>query len=112
MARDFDDNEFPLAYLISCYGTWMHGDARRSVDRKHNVYGTSKIAPNPKLQRSDSKQLKHPPVSLNARHRQVVEQAVREVCDHRQYILSLDRGSSPWLAHCGLTIGTRKLSAQ
>ena len=26
--RDFDDNEFPLAYLITfrCYGTWLHGD--------------------------------------------------------------------------------------
>ncbi len=44
MVRDFDDNEFPLAYLISfrCYGTWVHGDTRRSVDRKQNAYGTPK----------------------------------------------------------------------
>jgi hypothetical protein len=89
MVRDFDDNEFPLAYLISfrCYGTWMHGDPRRSVDRKHNVYGTPKIEPNPRLQRSDMQKLKHPPIGLSARQRPVVERAVREVCDHRRYIL-------------------------
>jgi len=89
MARDFDDNEFPLAYLITfrCYGTWVHGDNRGSVDRKQNVYGTSKIAPNPSLQKSDAKQLKHPPQRLDARKRKVVEKAVREVCEHRKYIL-------------------------
>jgi REP element-mobilizing transposase RayT len=57
------------------------------MDRRRNQYGTSKIAPNPTLQRSDEKQLKHAPVTLNARQRQVVEKAVREVCDHRPYIL-------------------------
>ena len=32
----------PLAYLITfrTYGTWLHGDARGSVDREHNVFGT------------------------------------------------------------------------
>jgi hypothetical protein len=42
MSRDFDDNEFPLAYLITfrCYGTWVHGDDRGSMDRKHNIYRT------------------------------------------------------------------------
>jgi hypothetical protein len=89
MARDFDDNEFPLAYLITfrCYGTWVHGDERGSMDRQHNVYGTSKIAPNSRLLRSDTKQLKYPPCSLGPKGRQVVEKAVREVCDHRKYIL-------------------------
>ena len=40
MVRDFDDNEFPLAYFISfrTYGTWLHGDERFSVDRKQNKY--------------------------------------------------------------------------
>ncbi len=89
MVRDFDDNEFPLAYLISfrCYGTWIHGDQRGSMDRKHNVYGALKIPPNPRLLNSDKKQLKHLPSSLDARHRPVVEKAVREVCDYRHYVL-------------------------
>ena len=87
--RDFDDNEFPLAYLITLrtYGTWLHGDERGSMDRKHNVYGTSKIAPNSRLNKSDTKQLKHPAVTLDAKQRQIVEKAVREVCDHRPYVL-------------------------
>jgi len=65
----------------------LHGDDRGSVDRKHNVYGTSKIAPNSALRKSDLKQLKYPPQQLDARKRQVVEKAVREVCDHRKYLL-------------------------
>jgi REP element-mobilizing transposase RayT len=89
MPRDFDDNDFPLAYLISfrTYGTWLHGDERGSMDRKHNVYGTPKIAPNSALNRSDKAQLGHPPVSLDARQRPVVEGAVREVCENRRYTL-------------------------
>ncbi len=89
MARDFDDNEFPLAYLISYrgYGTWLHGDERGSMDRKHNVFGTAKIAPNKRLEKADKTQLKHPPFKLDARRRQVVEKAVSEVCEHRKYIL-------------------------
>jgi REP element-mobilizing transposase RayT len=89
MSRDFDDNEFPLAYLITfrCYGTWVHGDERGSMDRSHNTYGTPKIAPNQPLQRSDMKQLAHPPIMLDARKRLIVEQAVKEVCDYRRYIL-------------------------
>ena len=87
--RDFDDNQFPLAYLISLrtYGTWLHGDKRGSMDRKHNVYGTPKITSNTRLQKSDRAQLKHPPITLDAKQRQVVENAVREVCEHRKYFL-------------------------
>src|SRR5437764_184502 len=87
--RDFDDNEFPLAYLITLrtYGTWLHGDERGSMDRKHNVYGTPKISANHRLRKSDQGLLKHPPITLNAKQRQVVETAVREVCACRPYIL-------------------------
>jgi REP element-mobilizing transposase RayT len=87
--RDFDDNEFPLAYLITfrCYGTWVHGDERGSMDRKHNVYGSPRIAPNQSLERSDSSQREHPCIVLTPRQRVVVEAAVREVCEYRKYIL-------------------------
>jgi REP element-mobilizing transposase RayT len=87
--RDFDDNEFPLAYLITfrCYGTWVHGDARGSMDRKQNIYGTPKIAPNSRLEGSDLKQRKHPPITLDAAQRKVVESAVREVCEYRKHDL-------------------------
>ena len=86
MVRDFDDNEFPLGYLISfrCYGTWLHGDERGSVNRKQNRYGTPRLPPNPK---AETKLLKHRPVKLNAQRRRVVENAIREVCQHRKYSL-------------------------
>ncbi len=57
------------------------------MDRKHNVYGTPKISLNPRLQKSDKAQLKHPPITLDTKQRQVVEKAVREVCEHRPYVL-------------------------
>ena len=87
--RDFDDNEFPLGYLITfrCYGTWLHGDQRGSMDRKHNLYGTPKLAPNTTLERSDSSQRKHTPIILDARQRKVVESSVRSVCEYRRYAL-------------------------
>lgn len=87
--RDFDDNEFPLAYLITfrCHGTWLHGDVRRSMDRKHNAYGTPKIQANAQLESSDREQTKHPPINLDAERRHTVEIAIREVCEYRKYLL-------------------------
>jgi REP element-mobilizing transposase RayT len=88
--RDFDDNEFPLAYLITfrCYGTWLHGDERGSYRRSHGVIsGVSRIPARPGLKRAESTQLKHMPVTLNQMQRVVVENAVREACLHRKYRL-------------------------
>ena len=89
MATAFDDEEFPLAYFISyrCYGTWLHGDSRGSVDRKNNVYGTPKLPVNKNLENSEARLLKHPPFKLNATCRKAVDDAVREVCSHRHYLL-------------------------
>ena len=88
--RDFDDNEFPLAYLITfrCYGTWLHGDERGSYRRSSRVMsGVLRIPPRPGLKKKENQQLKHRPVRLNPKQRSVVEQAVREVCLHRRYRL-------------------------
>ena len=57
------------------------------MDRKHNIYGTPKIAPNSKLENSDTKQRKQSAITLNARQPKVVESAVHKVCQHRRYIL-------------------------
>ena len=87
--RDFDTNEFPSGYLITfrCYGTWVHGDARGSMDRNDNVYGTPKIASNTALEHADASQRKHEPMLLDLKQRAVVEAAIREVCDFRKYAL-------------------------
>ena len=87
--RDFDDNEFPLAYLITlrCYGTWLHRDERGSMRRKENVYGTPRISPNRRLEQAETSQLKHRPVTLDAKQRAIVKKAMREVCHYRKYLL-------------------------
>jgi REP element-mobilizing transposase RayT len=87
--RDFDDNEFPLAYLLTfrCYGTWLHGDLRGSMDRKHNVYSTPKIPASRRFEKSDQTQLKYPQTTLGPRQRTIVDKAVRAVCDYRRYVL-------------------------
>ncbi|MBC8028769.1 MAG: hypothetical protein H7Z16_01550 [Pyrinomonadaceae bacterium] len=88
--RDFDDNEFPLAYLITfrCYGTWLHGDARGSYRRNSRLMsGVSDVPPRHGLETAERQQLKHPSIKLNPKQRAVVEQSVREVCQHRKYSL-------------------------
>ncbi|MBI4468826.1 MAG: transposase [Acidobacteria bacterium] len=89
MFEEFDDNRFPLAYLITfrCYGTWLHGDERRSVNREQNIYGTPRLSPSPPLKGIESSELKTPPLTLDAAMRTVVEMSIRDVCTHRPYLL-------------------------
>jgi REP element-mobilizing transposase RayT len=89
MSSQWDTNIFPLAYLITfrTYGTWLHGDAKGSMDRKHNIYGTPRLEPNLHRKSSEAKQLKHSPIVLNTQQRRIVEQSVREVCRQRGYVL-------------------------
>jgi REP element-mobilizing transposase RayT len=87
---DFQDRTEPLAYLITfrCYGTWLHGDNRGSVDRKkYRVYGTRSMPTNSKLAEDEKAELRHPPITLDSAQRDVVEKSIREVCDHRGYAL-------------------------
>ncbi len=85
----WNDTDIPLAYLFTfrCYGTWLHGDERGSVDRFHNQYGSPRIAPNEKWQQYKTQLLKHSPVNLDAAKRNAVESAVRETCELRNWSL-------------------------
>jgi REP element-mobilizing transposase RayT len=89
VSNELDTNIFPPAYLITfrTYGTWLHGDERGSIDRKHNVYGTPRLAPNPNRKEVEARQLKHASIILTAEQRGIVEKAVREVCRYRGYAL-------------------------
>lgn len=62
---------YPLAYLLTfrCYGTWLHGDARGSVDREHNTYGTPCLDPDPQLLKRRAAGLKGEAMTLEAAHR-------------------------------------------
>lgn len=86
----FETNEFPLAYLITIrtYGTWLHGDERRSVDRhEKNIYGTPDISPNHTFKKIMLEELKQPQILLNKKQRQTTELAIAELCDKRGYLL-------------------------
>ena len=90
MECDYDDLDFPLAYLITfrCYGTWLHGDERGAIDRHgHNVYGTPRLAPNRRLQDLMRRGMKQQPFLLSPEQREIVEAAIHEVCQHRGYEL-------------------------
>ena len=86
----WDDNEWPLAYLITfrTYGTWLHGDERTSVDlRGQNAYGTRRVAPNGNLSKLMEKNMAESSFLLEDRQRPLVESAIREVCIYRSYSL-------------------------
>ncbi|MCC6327222.1 MAG: transposase [Acidobacteria bacterium] len=93
MKRDyieFQDRSVAKGFLITfrCYGTWLHGDQRGSVDRRYyNRYGTQKIAPNTEKEQRRKTLLKHEMFLLGTAERQIVEAAIREVCRVRGYVL-------------------------
>jgi REP element-mobilizing transposase RayT len=84
--QEFSDDHTPIACFIS-YGTWLHGDRRGSVDRFHNRYGTPKLAPNPQRRKYEESLLKRPPVKLTAKQRAATEDAIRDTCKTRKWIL-------------------------
>ncbi len=85
----WNDTDIPLAYLITfrCYGTWLHGDERGSVNRFHNKYNSPYLPPNNNWLQINTKRMKAGAVTLNAKQRQAVEEAIREVCEVRQWLL-------------------------
>lgn len=87
---DFQSRTEPVAYLITfrTYGTWLHGEERGSIDRRHyNRYRTPDMPANRRLLEEEKGALRHEPVILNHQQREVVELAIREVCVHRNYLL-------------------------
>jgi REP element-mobilizing transposase RayT len=85
MAKDWNDTGVPKAYLITfrCYGTWLHGDARGSVDGEHNAFGAPTLPENSRRQNYVHTLLKGDPVRLDAKQRGSVEKAIRETCKIR-----------------------------
>ena len=78
-----------LAYFITfhTYGSWLHGRDKGSVDDEHSKPGLPLLPPNQERERWEENRLKHPPVELDAERRFVVDQTIKEVCEHRQWPL-------------------------
>src|SRR5947208_1900361 len=87
---DFQTRTQPLAYLLTfrCYGTWLHGEERGSVDRRrYHRYGTPDMPANKRILSDERRTLKSEPLLLNKPQRETVQAAIREVCESRRYSL-------------------------
>ena len=80
-------NNIPLAYLITftTYGSWLHGEAKGSVDENHNTYGSEFIRPCEILKTWESGEIEEQSFLLDAVRRQAVLEAVKDVCQVRQW---------------------------
>jgi REP element-mobilizing transposase RayT len=90
MPKEWDDNRFPLAYLLTfrTYGTWHHGDQRGAVDRNHfNGFGSPAMPFTAKLAEAEAARQKGPTVVLDDSQRHSVDEAIKEVCNYREYTL-------------------------
>jgi hypothetical protein len=78
----WNDTDLPLGYLISfrCYGTWLHGDERGSIDRFHNRYKAPYLPRSDRRRDLNCRQLRSEPLILDGRQRHSIDLAVREVC--------------------------------
>jgi len=79
----------PQVYFITftCYGTWLHGDKRGSIDRDHNQWLTPPLEPDELREQQEFLLLRHAPVILGSRQRTLVHDAIVEVCEHRGWHL-------------------------
>ena len=104
----WNDTDIPIAYLITfrSYGTWLHGDERGSIDRFHNAYKSPRITPNQKWHRYNTQNLKREIVLLNAGQRTSIENAIRETCEKRNWILEAINVRTNHV-HCVVKIGTK-----
>lgn len=87
---EFQDRSVAKGYLITfrCYGTWLHGDERGSMDRRYyHRYGGAKIKPDIETRSRKARLLKNQPFYLGAAERKIVDLAIREVCITRGYSL-------------------------
>jgi hypothetical protein len=83
------ENREVKAFLLTwnCYGTWLHGDERGSVDAEHHFPGQPRAPFNPVRETVRSQQMKCSPYYLGPKERGVVHRTIREVCWHRSWPL-------------------------
>ena len=112
----WNDTDVPLAILVTfrCYGTWLHGDERGSVDRHNNIYGTPRIPPSRPWEKFNKSVLKRAPVILDSRQRASVEKAISSTCAVRNWTLhalNVRTNHAHSVIYAGETASSRVLSA-
>ena len=79
----------PLAYLLTwtCYGTWLHGDPRQSVDMAHNIPETPYLPPDSVRFQRATTQLRDRPLQLDESARRIVTATIEAHCRQRAWEL-------------------------
>ena len=83
-------SSLPRAYLITwrTYGTWLHGDGRRSMHhRLAHSYRSPDLTPTSRWRDDARERMLESAFLLDDSGRSVVETTVSEVCDHRGWWL-------------------------
>ena len=76
--------EAVLFLTFRTYGTWLHGDARGSVDSENREFGEPRLQRDDGLRRRRAAAMNHSPFLLEtAEKRAVVEGAIRDTCSAR-----------------------------
>jgi REP element-mobilizing transposase RayT len=78
-----------MRYFITfaCYGAHLHGDERGSVDPSHNQPGARLLPVDPERFTVERERMRELPFTLDQHGREVVLDALREVCAHRGWSL-------------------------
>jgi REP element-mobilizing transposase RayT len=72
---------------FTCYGTWLRGDERGSIDRHHNLPGSRVLTPDANRVQGDHERMNQSAYHLDDTRRELVREAIREVCEHRRWPL-------------------------
>ena len=87
--RIMSNENFPPAYFITftTYGNWMHGDARESIDPKHNQFLTPRIKQNKNLQNNMREKMRGQIIILNELQRETVLKSIIHASNHYHWRL-------------------------
>ncbi len=77
----------PVAYFITgtCYGTWLHGDDRGSVDKEHNLPESPLLNPNAPRRDWEATKLKGSSIILDSKSRAIVHKTIEDHCRIRRW---------------------------
>ena len=76
---------YPIAF--AGYGCHLHGGESGSVDSRHNVPGTPILEVDSARAAAEGKRMDQAPYNLDQIRRDVVLEAIQEVCAHRGWSL-------------------------
>ncbi len=79
----------PIAYFLTwtCYGTWLHGDERGSVDRAHKIADTPYLDQSKPRRGWETSLLQHTPTKMSSMKRKLVAMTIARHCEIRGWEL-------------------------